>query len=117
MEHLFVGGAYFMMDNGTIESYKIIAEMLEKQFKNYKIYTPLDIEEFRQNYIKNNPNSDKNIVDSAMVEYDLNLVKNSKLFVVDVILIFTGDAEIECSLKEASDNFTLFKETVVLAPV
>lgn len=84
MEHIFFGGAYFMMDNSTIESYKTIAEIFEKQFKKYKIYTPLDIENFRKNYIKNNPNADKDVVDCAMVEYDLNLVKNSKLFVVDV---------------------------------
>lgn len=84
MEHLFVGGAYFMMDNSTIESYKIIAKILGQKFENYKIYTPLDIENFRENYIKNNPNANKNIVDCVMVEYDLNLIKTSKLFVVDV---------------------------------
>ena len=84
MEHIFVGGAYFMMDNSTIESYKEIAKILGERFNNYTIYTPLDIENFRQNYIKNNPNANKNQIDSAMVEYDLHLVKTSKLFVVDV---------------------------------
>ena len=84
MEHIFVGGAYFMMDNSTIESYKEIAKILGEKFNNYRIYTPLDIENFRQNYIKNNPNANKNQVDSAMVDYDLHLVKTSKLFVVDV---------------------------------
>lgn len=84
MEHIFVGGAYFMMENSTIENYKEIAKILGEKFNNYKIYTPLDIEKFRQNYIKNNPNANKNQIDSAMVEYDLDLVKTSKLFVVDV---------------------------------
>lgn len=84
MEHIFVGGAYFMMDNSTMESYKEIAKILGEKFNNYRIYTPLDIENFRQNYIKNNPNANKNQIDSAMVDYDLHLVKTSKLFVVDV---------------------------------
>ena len=90
MEHIFVAGAYFLTDKKDVDCYNVIANLLKQKFPKVNVYTPLDIEKFRTEFIQKNPSVSKREVDKAMVEYDLNLVKNSKLLVVDVSNKSTG---------------------------
>ena len=81
IKHIFVMGAYFNTDQQDIDAYSYIADVFKNKIKNVKITQPIDIENYRQNYILQNPTADINNINkekSAIIEL-LGKKKKTKL--------------------------------------
>ena len=90
MKQIFVMGAYFNTDQQDIDVYSVIAKAFKNKYENAKIIEPIDIENYRQNFIKNNPNASIKEINKQMVNYDLSMVKASDLLFCDVSNKSTG---------------------------
>ena len=90
MKNIFLMGAYFTTKKEDIDLYPIIAEFIKNNFKNVNITQPIDIENFRKNYIKQNPQATIENINEAMVNYDLDLIRKSDLLIVDLTNKSTG---------------------------
>ena len=90
IKHIFVMGAYFNTDQQDIDAYSYIADVFKNKIKNVKITQPIDIENYRQNYILQNPTADINNINKAMVDFDLLQVKHADLLFCDISNKSTG---------------------------
>lgn len=90
MKNIFIMGAFFNTDQQDIDVYSYIADVFKTTFKNVNITQPIDIENYRNNFIKENPNADINTINKAMVDYDLFKIKQADLLFCDVSNKSTG---------------------------
>lgn len=90
MEHIFVAGAYFTTDKNYTDMYPFIAKLLKTKFPTLNVIMPTNIEEYRENYIKQNPTATIEQINKAMVDYDLMMVKTAKMLIVDISNKSTG---------------------------
>ena len=90
MKNIFIMGAFFNTDQQDIDIYSHISNIFKNNFDNIHITEPNDIENFRNEYISNNPNADINLINKAMVDYDLSLIKSADLLFCDVSNKSTG---------------------------
>ena len=90
MKNIFIMGAFFNTDQQDIDVYSYIADVFKTTFKNVSITQPIDIENYRNNFIKENPNADINTINKAMVDYDLFKIKKADLLFCDVSNKSTG---------------------------
>ena len=90
MEHIFVAGAYFATDKNDTDIYPFITKVLKEKYPNLKSVMPTDIDEYRENYIKENPNAPTHQINKAMVNFDIKQVKTAKMIIADVSNKSTG---------------------------
>ena len=90
MNHIFVAGAYFTTDKESTDIYPYIANILKERYPSFNVIIPTKIEEYRHNYITQHPKATPSQINRAMVSYDLALVKQSKMLIVDVSNKSTG---------------------------
>lgn len=90
IKHIFVMGAYFNTDQEDIDAYSYIANVFKNKIKDVKITQPIDIENYRQTYILQNPTANINNINKAMVDFDLLQVKQADLLFCDVSNKSTG---------------------------
>lgn len=90
MKNIFIMGAFFNTDQQDINAYSYIADIFKTNFENINITQPIDIENYRNNFIKENPNADIQSVNKAMVDYDLHKIKQADLLFCDVSNKSTG---------------------------
>ena len=90
MKNIFLMGAYFTTKKEDIDLYPIISDFIKNNLENVTITQPIDIENFRENFIKENPKANLQQINEAMVNYDLDLIKKSDLLIVDLTNKSTG---------------------------
>lgn len=84
---IFLGGAVSVASHKQLEKYNAYKEILSGFGE---LTVPDDIWDYRQKCIDESPNEKKIEIDKKMVEYDLNLVKNTELMVCDISEQSTG---------------------------
>lgn len=84
MKQIFVGGAFFTTKKEDTDVFPFVVNIIKENIKNAKVIQPTDIEVYRENVKKNNPDILLQNLNKAMVDYDLNLIKTSDLFIADV---------------------------------
>ncbi|MBQ9792296.1 MAG: hypothetical protein IJW32_00930 [Clostridia bacterium] len=90
MKNIFIMGAFFNTDQQDIDAYSYITDVFKNSFENINVTQPIDIENYRNNFIKENPNADINTINKAMVDYDLFKIKQADLLFCDVSNKSTG---------------------------
>ncbi len=90
MEHIFIGGAFFTIDKEDTDIFPFVVNIIKNNLKNVEVIQPTDIEDYREKVEKQNPNITLKELNRAMVDYDLDLVKTSKLMICDVTNKSTG---------------------------
>lgn len=84
MKKIFVMGAFFDTNKEYINSYSQIKTTLLNKFKDVQIIEPIDIENYQKDFLKNNKNCSFLQSITAMVNYDLNFVKEADLLLVNL---------------------------------
>ena len=84
IKDIFIAGAYTGVQKDNLNIYSELKEYLLSLNDNYNIVTLLDIDEFRNNYTLSHPNANLKEVDIAMVNFDLNFVKNCDLIIANL---------------------------------
>lgn len=84
MKTIFIMGAFFDTNQSDLDAYPLVKQAFINKFKNIKLIEPIDIENYQKNYLKKNPN--KTFLNSitAMVNYDLEIVKKADLLFVNL---------------------------------
>lgn len=90
MKNIFIMGAFFNTDQQDIDTYNYISDIFKNSFKDINITQPTDIEDYRNNFIKENPNANINTINKAMVDYDLFKIKQADLLFCDLSNKSTG---------------------------
>jgi len=90
MKKVFILGAYFNTSESDTNAYPLIANIFKKYFKNVEVIVPTDIEEYKNNYKLANPETPDQLVDKAMVDFDLSQIKAADLLFADVTNKSTG---------------------------
>ena len=84
MLDIFIGGSFTGQGKETLDIYRHIKFKINKIINNANIINPDDIDLFRENYKKLNPNCTDFELDKAMVDFDLQFVKNCDIVIFDV---------------------------------
>lgn len=90
MKKVFILGAYFNTSKSDTNAYPLLANLFKKHFKNIEVIVPTDIENYKENFKLNNPNVSDQLVDKAMVDFDLAQIKAADLLFADVTNKSTG---------------------------
>ena len=108
MKNIFLMGAYFTTKKEDVDLYPIIAEFIKNNLKDVIVTQPIDIENFRENFIKENPKATLQQINQTMVSYDLDLIRKADLLIVDLTNKSTG-VGIELGVaKENNKNVVFF---------
>ncbi len=84
MEHIFIGGAFFATKKEDTDIFPFIVDIIKENLTNLKVIQPTDIENYRNKIEMQNPTITLQQLNKAMVDYDLEMIRTSKLFLADV---------------------------------
>ena len=87
---IFVCGAVFGIDVEESKKFDVYENVLKKLYPETEIVVPNTISQFRNDFIKANPQVSEDVVNTKMSEFDLRQVKESDCLVCDLSLLSTG---------------------------
>lgn len=90
MLKIFVGGSFTQQGNEALERYRHIKKLILSMPIKVQVVNPDDIDDFREDYAKKHPTCTMSDIDNAMVNFDLQYVKNCDIFIADVSNRSTG---------------------------
>ena len=84
MLNIFIGGSFTGQGQETLDIYRHIKSKIKEIVSKVNVINPDDIDIFRENFKKINPQSTDLELDKAMVDFDLQFVKSCDIVIFDV---------------------------------